>query len=334
MSNGFPTVPGTLSRELTAQYRLTTSAYIGDGTQAADGIRPPSFKGVMRYWWRCLNYGRIKANTTSTDKALAALHHEESELFGVAGGQHQGQSLFTLHIQQPEPLRTEQYAGGGGNTGIGYLAYGIWGNRDQGTRSGIPAQSVFSVTLKLKPGCSKEQENQLNQVLWIMGLLGNLGSRSRNGFGSLALEKLNGKDKAVATLTEYQSQLAALLDTCPRATQGLPGFSAWSESTRIVAFPSFHSADASHSNLGSIYMEFRRGKRGKDKLGLGLPLTKIDTRNRRASPLWFHIHPIGEQFHSICIFMPADFHHAHPQGDKNMLELGEAFLAKAQERLI
>lgn len=288
----------------------------------------------MRYWWRCLNYGRIKANTTSADKALAMLHQEESNLFGIAGGQQQSQSLFTLHIQQPVPLRSETYSGGGGNTGIGYLAYGIWGDKDRGARSGTPAQSTFSVTLKLKPGCSDEQEKQLNQVLWIVGLLGNLGSRSRNGFGSLALEKLNGKDKTVASLTEYQAQLAALFDACPKVTKGLPGFSAWSENTRIVAFPAFQSADASHSNLGSIYMEFRKNKKGKNKLGLGLPLTKVDNRNRRASPLWFHIHPIGEKFHSICTFMPAHFHPAYQEEDKNMLGLGEAFLAKAQERLI
>jgi CRISPR-associated protein Cmr1 len=42
-----------------AVYRIVTPMFIGGADQKPnDGVRAPSFKGMLRFWWRALNWGR------------------------------------------------------------------------------------------------------------------------------------------------------------------------------------------------------------------------------------------------------------------------------------
>jgi len=72
-------------KEIKAIYRIVTPMFIGGANQdPSDGIRPPSFKGALRFWWRALNWGKFYHECRDKKKALQALHQEELRLFGSA----------------------------------------------------------------------------------------------------------------------------------------------------------------------------------------------------------------------------------------------------------
>ncbi|MDQ7005467.1 MAG: type III-B CRISPR module RAMP protein Cmr1 [Ghiorsea sp.] len=105
-----------------ATYRIVTPMFIGGAEgKPDDGIRPPSFKGALRFWWRALNWTKVYN--------IADLHKKEAELFGSAakmndGKQTGGQGVFLLSIKElgvSKPMNDWPKA----NTGAGYLAYGI-----------------------------------------------------------------------------------------------------------------------------------------------------------------------------------------------------------------
>ena len=42
-----------------ATYRITTPMFCGEANQQAE-FRLPSFKGVLRFWWRAIKWTRIE----------------------------------------------------------------------------------------------------------------------------------------------------------------------------------------------------------------------------------------------------------------------------------
>jgi CRISPR-associated protein Cmr1 len=45
---------------VTARFQIVTPMFLGGAGQKAEGIRPPSVKGALRFWWRALNWGRFR----------------------------------------------------------------------------------------------------------------------------------------------------------------------------------------------------------------------------------------------------------------------------------
>lgn len=94
-----------------ATYRIVTPMFIGDANQQATGITAASIKGALRFWWRALNWGRVREECENDVEALKTLHEEEAELFGSSaydnkqrrkeGKQSVGQSKVLLHVKQP-----------------------------------------------------------------------------------------------------------------------------------------------------------------------------------------------------------------------------------------
>jgi CRISPR-associated protein Cmr1 len=165
---------------LKATFQIVTPMFIGDANQAADdGIRPPSVKGALRFWWRALNWGRFRSQASCDEAALVSLHKQESHLFGAAAsdsGGGQGCFLVTVRHAPISPYEpdTKRLAG------MAYLA-GL-GLKD---RSALPNDSRFSIILQFRPHTDQQAENDLAEVLRLLGLFGSLGSRTRRGFGSI-----------------------------------------------------------------------------------------------------------------------------------------------------
>ncbi len=71
-------------QKLTATYRIVTPLFLGGADQKATDIRPPSVKGALRFWWRALNWGRIRSECQNDADALCELNQHEADLFGAA----------------------------------------------------------------------------------------------------------------------------------------------------------------------------------------------------------------------------------------------------------
>lgn len=179
---------------LTYQVSFNTPAFLGNAEQQAQWRTPP-FKALLRQWWRV-----VKAPEVGYD------HHEllrrENALFGSAGASDAdstggGRSKVQLRLSgwdagvmtqlprmathphnevkrdgQLVPVKTEVYLGFGPVT-------------TQGNRNAIAPDSP-AVTFKLR--CPASETDTLRKAMQLAAWFGTVGSRARNGWGSLHIE--------------------------------------------------------------------------------------------------------------------------------------------------
>lgn len=130
----------------------------------ADGktaeLRPPSIKGMMRFWWRTMN-GHLSLNE---------LKKKESEIFG-SSGEEIGRSSFSIRLLStvlnignfsPVPHSTKKFQ-----------------------FSGIKPHQSFTMTL------TSQSSSNIADIFKIASVLGGFGKRSRRGFGSISIARIN-----------------------------------------------------------------------------------------------------------------------------------------------
>lgn len=302
-------------RTLRAELVIVTPMFIGDGTQRADSVRPPSIKGALRYWWRALNWGRVLEAERGNEKtALKRLHREEARLFGLAakkseGKEIGGQGLFRLSVEQPLKLNVINDWPKGGTGQGSYLGYGL----EKEERTALEEGVQFTLTLSYKTGANQADMERMRQAVSVWGLVGGLGGRARRGFGSVALQALDGEPMTVSSTEEYAARIKAALGDgpWPETLSELP-FTAWSQQVRCMAFRAAPRGRQAIGSLGRVYEEVRKSVKTERRVVFGLPLAKRDVNNRRASPFIMHVHPVGEEYLPVVTYLPARFHPDYP----------------------
>ena len=244
-----------------AEYRIVTPMFIGGGDKSDNPeLRPPSIKGALRFWWRALQWGACLEKSVSHESALKELHRQEAELFGAAAkednGGGQGQvslklktTLLKNNPKIPKPSSGQSYL----------LGQGLYHFRNGFLSTAIAPNQTFKIILRLHNDV--DAENIINTLL-IFGLLGGLGSRSRKGWGSVAIRSITHKDKAqqVKSLAipddeeSYKQCITKLLNALPDC---LPPFSAFSRQTRIEVSATSDKAEQLLTKIGDEMQLYR-----------------------------------------------------------------------------
>ncbi|MBU0500426.1 MAG: type III-B CRISPR module RAMP protein Cmr1 [Gammaproteobacteria bacterium] len=372
-----------MTQEITATFRIVTPMFLGGADQGvSDGIRPPSIKGALRFWWRALNWGRFRSAASCDEAALVLLHDEEARLFGIAANEDGGggQGCFLLRVSHESLKHTDKPAihpKFKDHAAARYLGYGLMvaftsTNHDtkvtkhagQLERGCLNEKQEFTVSLVFRHGIDPSVREAL--IAW--GLLGGLGSRSRHGMGSIALislvERSLNKENGTEIWTtppdanSYDKQVKALFSS-PSLPTTEPPFSAFWRDSRIDRLLSGTDCYSVLNAFGKAMLMYRSWGRsngtggGSNVLGLpseqrfnrdhdwfrnsgwaasnpnfhpervefGLPHNYHQTHHhvtsekyeRRSSPLLFHVHPVGNQFIGVGIYLPAQF---LPLGEK------------------
>ena len=182
-------------RELTYQVSFNTPAFLGNAEQQAQWRTPP-FKALLRQWWRV-----VKA--PDVDYVHRRLLTLENDLFGSAGGDDGGgrskvqlrlsgwdagtvlagrDSVELKYVDHPDvdPRTTRPHQGEKKVRADVYLGYGPIGKS-----SAIDAINRPQ-TFKLR--FPTAEEPALRKAMQLASWFGTLGSRSRNGWGSLHIE--------------------------------------------------------------------------------------------------------------------------------------------------
>ena len=342
-----------MTTEIDAAYRVVTPMFCAGAEPEQAELRLPSFKGVLRFWWRALAWSRLDGN-------LDAIREQEDCLFGSAGG---GQSRLSMHLSvdaEPETAGVDTVLEVAGNVvgeGARYLGYGVmeaFPSRQRGTRAGqlirpcLRAPLDFTVRMRGR-GLADEPLNHLRNALLAVGVLGGMGAKSRKGYGSLAIQSLRMDDveqwQAPQSVDDLRHRIKALrYETAP---SDWPEFTALCSRTRHVLVRSTRSVQAMDllNLVGCELMRYRSwGHNGqvlrrpsernfKDdhdlmkslqrsthprRIAFGLPHNYgKDTRDhvgphdrnldRRASPLFIHVHPCGATPVAVLSFLPARF---------------------------
>lgn len=225
--------------KLEATYRIVTPMFIGGAEHEAMSIRPPSVKGCLRFLWRALNWGRFRKGEEDDTAALINLHKEENLLFGNAaeednGKQVGGQGCFLMTVKNPNSNIAQLTAPG---PGIAYLlGQGLY--KQNYLREAFEKNQEIIVSIlfkkKLPQTIPADYREQIEKALWLLGLLGGMGSRSRRGLGSLSLMEIKGSKLGLQLPTDIDSYKCILKNLIGDMTSvPEPPFSAFSNLSRI-----------------------------------------------------------------------------------------------------
>jgi CRISPR-associated protein Cmr1 len=260
--------------EIEATYRVVTPCFCGGASQRAE-FRLPSFKGVLRFWWRALAWDRYAGD-------LHAIRLGENTIFGSAAG---GQSRVHMRLAR-RPLSSVLPVGRvlttDGETVIGegarYLGYGImhaFASGKTGVRAGELTreciESPFELTIRLRcRDMSEPQVISLIEAVTAAGLLGGIGARSRRGYGSLSLRSIDvdGERRwSVPGSLNEQGVAIGALRPGPGVTR-LPAYTALSSGARHVLLDGGDVAPIALLDLvGAELVRFRSSGRDGKILG-------------------------------------------------------------------
>lgn len=341
-----------------ATYRVVTPLFCAGAVPESAELRVPSFKGMLRFWWRALAWLQHNGD-------LATIRNKEDALFGSTNT---GQSLILMRLVlesgTPKPVcvgeilktpGTDQVVGEGAR----YLGYGVmeaFPSYRKGTKAGQLTRgcllSPFEFTVKMRGrNLNVPELGLLKDALIALGTLGGMGAKSRKGYGSLVLRSLriDGKEQwRKPQSVKELSDAIAFLGSSDKATS-LPEFTALSGQARHVLVSSRKRAPVQLLDLvGRELVRFRSwGHKGKilgnipseqqfsddhdlmkmpwrqqdshpRRIAFGLPHNYgrgnrkqvgpfEESLDRRASPLFIHIHECGGNPVAVLSFLPARF---------------------------
>ena len=359
--------------EIEATYRVVTPMFCAgadpgrpkrpsfDAEPGQPELRLPTFKGVLRFWWRAMAWSRL-------DGDLEEIRRQEDVLFGSTGA---GQSRVLMRLAvDPNPpcMRTDQVLtvsesdGRVVGEGARYLGYGVmhaFGNERRNTRTGLLTRAClrapfeFTVHMRLRecgvgPDELSQQSASLKDALVCLGTLGGMGAKSRKGYGSLAIRSLlvNGEQRWRLPQNAHDLRGALPAFRRDRDAAGQPAYTALSRETRHVLLTSDRTQAMDLLDLvGRELMRYRswghrgrvfgrpsekefqddhdlmhRNRRNKHprRIAFGLPHNYGKTPDkqvgphdkaldRRASPLFIHVHECGDTPVAVLSFLPARF---------------------------
>jgi len=283
-------------RKIEAKFKIVTPLFMSGADQRKAELRVPSIKGALRFWWRALALGRLG----SVDKVREA----EAKLFG-SSDQAVGQSKVLLNLtEKPKPKQKETMQKWRPNDWMNYVGYGIIDDSPK-KRDYFKPGSEFKLELVLKNGVTTGDEESICNALKALGLIGGLGAHSRNGWGSLSLANLTNWD-APSDLSGYRREISSLLSHGKSVT-GLPEYTAFSTRTRIELGTPRNSLEVIHQYLAEKYRDYVKSIKPKEhRKAFGLP-RKPDLGTRRTSPVFLHVHCIGNEYVPVVSFFPAQF---------------------------
>lgn len=185
--------------QLSYTVRFETPAFLGNAEQAGQWRTPP-FKALLRQWWRV-----VYAADHWYEVDVAAMRREEGLLFGNAWLSHrEGLREVADHCKSLIRMRLDVPSGSseipwriGSQKGVAPLPTDIstshawFGLIDRGNglpdRSGIkPATDEKSRILRL--AVPEQHAPRVEDAVRLIGHFGQLGSRSRGGWGSISIE--------------------------------------------------------------------------------------------------------------------------------------------------
>jgi CRISPR-associated protein Cmr1 len=206
-----------------------------DGEHAE--LREQTLNGLLRFWWRAF-FGSDN---------LDEMQEKESQIFGSTSNKSDlkifiSDKNYLSHIANiPRgiliPVKSK---GRTFNISIlEYLSYGLYeyerGNGNVFKKGHIKENGKFTLNLEY----SKQYEKEILTSLFLLKLFGGIGSRSRNGFGSIDIKNLS------------SSQTADKFD------EKLKSFTSFSGKAKVFKFEPENSWTNALSKIGIAYKEAR-----------------------------------------------------------------------------
>lgn len=168
-------------KEMIFDCEVTTPMFLGDADKRPE-IRPPSFRGAMRWWFRALEGG---ARLDSVPDLVDVVRDAEKIIFGNTEAAGNFAIRIDGNVNNDDVSRfgfRDQY--------VRYLGYGL-GEKDK-EREFIHDGKKFKLKLLFKATAEPDQERKVLGAFWMLAHFGNVGARSTRGFGGFKIVAVDG----------------------------------------------------------------------------------------------------------------------------------------------
>jgi CRISPR-associated protein Cmr1 len=310
-----------------------TPLFLAGADPATAELRPPAFRGALRYWFRAIAGSYYWNNP-------ALLKEIESALLGNT----QGSSNITIRLSRiPEQLQLSPvWLDHEQNPGLSYLLFSMKGSGGKNPKPrrqaiGVVKSVQFSLTLGTRPDPRNPEQQKQNLLIaancfWLAVNLGGFGSRERRGAGSLRVTAIrcqgiaqdeipkfiiNFKASAIpkyliGELRKAKNNCYDLLsfnrENMPEISQ-MPNWEIASKYTSKVFLLKKAHEDWREAleHIGKRYKNYRQELERQDRAIFGLPLMNFDMNSRRPSPLRIKIIRSANNYYCLLSQIKASF---------------------------
>ena len=322
---------GKVMKAITFECETITPMFLGGADGRTPELRPPSIKGLMRFWWRAMN-GHL---------SLEELKEEEVKIFG-GSGTIEGRSRIVLRVKRdnkPEEgsdiirdynlnadYNKRERRLEGDNAGTRYLLYStVLGSG----KHYIKDKQKFTVEIK------SQYLDALKQAVasfWALAYLGGIGTRARRGGGNIAITDIKGDkniigetepdfiltgrncDEVAEWLTQNYNKAKSIVNKNKR-TQFISEYSNLSISRFMISNKSFKGWKEALNDVGRDFVTFRTDPNNMSDIfvtaAFGLPRNHIETSNkdlnRRSSPLIFKTLKVRKDYYWLVLRLAGEF---------------------------
>ncbi|HOC60249.1 MAG TPA: type III-B CRISPR module RAMP protein Cmr1 [Smithellaceae bacterium] len=277
---------------------VVTPLFLGGADPKKAELRVPPIKAAMRFWWRALYGGDDIQDMADRESTIFGSTEKKSkvkvsiEINGnapVFKDLPTGTRVMVTSKQKTFPISI-----------IEYLAFGLF---DPKQRQGKYLRQHMETGTHFKIGiaCTKYLCDELDNTLKTMLCFGGLGSRSRNGFGSIQYA-----DGCVAAITNAGN---------------LKSFPAFSKETKLFnKFKKCNHWEEALSDIGLAYRNARLALEDRHKFikrGLiAMPIESKFERNipkeiregRHAKPYFLHVNKTSDgKYQGQILFLPYQY---------------------------
>lgn len=163
---------------ITFDLETVTPLFLSGANQQEAELRPPAFRGALRYWFRA-----IAASITTFDQ----VKNWENNIFGNtdAGGS------VIIRVRAKKAINNCVLKRNNDFPGIVYLFFSTYGDKKREARGCFPPGSHFQIILQTR--LAREVDIKCLHLalgaMWMLINLGGIGSRSNRGAGNLKVAK-------------------------------------------------------------------------------------------------------------------------------------------------
>lgn len=296
---------------------IITPMFLAGGDGRTLELRPSSIKGVLRFWWRAMN-GHLPIDDIKPPggEVKKGLRSQETDLFG-GGGENARRSSVIIRTTHPELSQVEtdfpkanisvNVKGKPQSVNLlEYLAYGTY-DWDKQLKKNVFQRPYYSVGGKFEiiilfPEDASYQKT-IFECLYLMSVIGGIGSRARNGYGRLKINGINENIKSV----DFFSFVSSL----KRGNRS--DYTAFSDEMKL--FRTSKKANTWNDALFELAKAYRSARTSLDKPHFGdnrqyvsspLMIDKVNKSflERHSKQYFFGIEKINSIYAGYLLFLP------------------------------
>jgi CRISPR-associated protein Cmr1 len=334
---------------ITFELETVTPLFLAGANQEEAELRPPAFRGALRYWFRAIAGGYYWNNINELKNIEASILGDTTESYGS--------SKVSIRLKYVSPSMRGELVSLTDKPGLKYL----WFSMEMTNRQAIGLEEPvrFHISFQTRPIPLLKNEQQKNLLViancfWLAVNLGGFGSRERRGAGSLRVRQVNFQDLDETLFAKipkfeirvrpedipkyFKTEIRKIqrncrellnLETLPDIPMNqLPELEIYRQDIfKIYRITTrYTSWEAALEDIGNRYSSYRSTIPLSSRKVFGLPLTMVDMSSRRPSPLRIKIVKSVSDYYCFLSMAYADFPEIAGIKERNQFQTIDNFI--------